>query len=117
MACSIEGGCLRRTISPASGDRFRQSIRPILPSGNSEIGNWSDWLASTVCSTGATVSALEKIKFGPLLWPVVQRSVLNNDPGGLVDKLKERIRSLPEREGERLRRIADLCTARLDSSH
>ena len=37
---------------------------------------YADWLASTVGSTEVKISALEKLKFAPLLWPVVQRSVL-----------------------------------------
>ena len=59
----------------------------------------------------------EKKNLVEFLWGVVRGSVLNGGQVSLLDEFGGSIRTLPAREAERLRRIADLHTTRLDSSH
>ena len=77
----------------------------------------ADHLAAEVAGTTATVALLEKVHMGGMFQDVVRRATLQPEGANLFADLRESMASLPERERERLRRVARLEGTRLDSTH
>ncbi len=77
----------------------------------------ADLLAARVAGKDATISLLEKCHFEGMFSHVVQTMTLNKQPEPLSRLLALGVATLPERERERLRRVAKLDSARLDLTH
>lgn len=77
----------------------------------------ADLLAARVAGKDATISLLEKCHFEGMFNHVVQTMTLNKQPEPLSRLLAVGMAALPERERERLRRVAKLDSARLDLTH
>jgi Zn-dependent protease with chaperone function len=79
----------------------------------------ADALAARVAGTDAEISSDEKLLLAPLVLAAVSR-VAHALPGERVDAFDElaaAVARVPERERERLRRVARLEETRLDATH
>lgn len=77
----------------------------------------ADHLAAEVAGTAAAVSMLDKLHMAALFQDSLRRVTLQRDGANLFADLRQRVSTLPEREMERMRRIARLEGTRLDSTH
>ncbi|MFN8536659.1 MAG: M48 family metalloprotease [Thermomicrobiales bacterium] len=77
----------------------------------------ADRLAARTAGTDATLGLLDKIQLGQSFELSLQRAAYGRDNEGLFDALRRRIRELPAREMERIRRVQQLTDARLDRTH
>ena len=59
----------------------------------------ADYLAATVSGTNAVLSLLEKLHYGTAFALTVQHAALNQDASeGLLERLRQRVAEVPERE-------------------
>ncbi|MGH2346133.1 MAG: M48 family metallopeptidase, partial [Chloroflexota bacterium] len=77
----------------------------------------ADHLAAEVAGTAAMIAALEKTHMAALFQEAVRRATLGQAATNLFADLRAGVSSLPERERERMRRVARLEGTRLDATH
>jgi Zn-dependent protease with chaperone function len=79
----------------------------------------ADHLAATQSGTEAMCSALGKLDFGPIFRTTVDLAVRRRDEEGrsLLERFTDTLRTVPDRELERIKRQQALETSRLDSTH
>jgi Zn-dependent protease with chaperone function len=77
----------------------------------------ADAAAARVAGTAAAIALHERLLLHPTFEHAVQLAALAGDADGALDRVREALRSVPERERERRRRIARLEHARLEVTH
>jgi Zn-dependent protease with chaperone function len=77
----------------------------------------ADRLAANVAGTKATLGLLDKLQLSHSFELSLQRVAHGHDNESLFDALRRRVREIPARELERLRRVQRLTDARLDTTH
>lgn len=77
----------------------------------------ADALAADVGGTDAVIALTEKLHLTKTFSLVVQKAALAGEPGNLFDELRDGMMRLPQRELERIRRVARLQGSRLDGTH
>jgi Zn-dependent protease with chaperone function len=80
---------------------------------------FADYLGSTISGTAAAVSLLRRMECGAYLHEVLLRNAYSNFQSGayILSLFRQRVANLPEREWQRLARLAQREGARLDASH
>jgi Zn-dependent protease with chaperone function len=77
----------------------------------------ADAEAAGVAGTAATIAMHERLLLYPTFQHAVQQASLADDATGTVDRVRQALRSVPERERERRRRVARLERTRLEDTH
>ncbi len=77
----------------------------------------ADALAARVAGTDAVVSLHEKLGLEGVFSGAVQQACIGRTEETAFELFRDRLRQLPERERERLRRVAALEQSRLDATH
>lgn len=80
---------------------------------------FADYLASTISGTAAAVMTLQRSSCGEHLHDVLLKNAYSSSQSGasILHRFRTRIRTLPDREWQRLARATQLESARLDASH
>ncbi len=78
----------------------------------------ADYLGATASGTDAALSLLDRMHFGKTFALTLQRATVNGHDGRrLFAYLRQRMTEVPERELERVRRVQQLESSRLDVTH
>jgi heat shock protein HtpX len=78
----------------------------------------ADYLACTVAGTEAMLSLLDKLHLGQTFQITVKRVALGSDKTvDLFEELRQRVERVPQRELERVSRVQQLASSRLDVTH
>jgi Zn-dependent protease with chaperone function len=80
---------------------------------------FADYLAAKVSGTGAAVSTLQRLGCSQYLDEVLVRNAYSTSQSGayILGLFRQRLANLPDREWQRLARVAQSEGARLDASH
>ena len=77
----------------------------------------ADAEAAGVAGSAAVIAMHERLLLYPTFQHAVQQASLADDATGAVDRVRQALRSVPERERERRRRVARLERTRLEDTH
>jgi Zn-dependent protease with chaperone function len=77
----------------------------------------ADWLAAGVAGSEATIGVHEKLALDSTFWRAVQTASLRRTQDTAFGLFRDGLAAMPERERERMRRVAEMTESRLDSTH
>jgi Zn-dependent protease with chaperone function len=77
----------------------------------------ADAAAARVAGTAAAIALEERLLLYSTFWGAIQQAALADDARGALDRVRTALRSVPEREHERRRRVARLEQTRLEDTH
>ena len=77
----------------------------------------ADAAAARVAGTAAAIALHERLLLYRTFQDAIQQAALADDARGALDRVRAALRSVPERERERRRRVARLEQTRLEDTH